>query len=181
MRNTILMFFTLITIGLMVYTYSQGGAYHGGEHGKVVGDISNASDKKMEKAEEKNDRAKEQDSLNALREKAGSAAGFKVSQKYKSKCASCHGINGSGFQYGKKLMGAKLIGLKEEKLLKDLTDYKSGKKANVIMKGLLLSLNQSDLEELAKEISEFEGKKNGTIKEKEEKKIDKYDISSWGM
>jgi len=156
MKNIVVGILTLIIFGLMGYTYSQGRAYHGGEAGHVIenmGDkMSNASTIKLT---EKSDREKEDDKLNALREKAGNAGAFEVSQAYKSKCSSCHGVNGSGEQNGKKLMGPKLFGQSADKIYKDLTDFKSGRKENMIMKGLLIKLNEDDLRTLADEIGEF--------------------------
>lgn len=174
-------FFTVVVAGLMAYTASQGGAYHGGEHGKVIEDIGNkVSGNSVQKVNEKDDREKENDALNALKEKAGSASGFKVSNRYKSKCSSCHGINGSGFQYGKKLMGPKLIGQTEEKLLKDLEEFKAGRRENLVMKGLLISLDQTALEELAKEIGDFERRsKEAPSGKKQENNANKYDMSAW--
>ena len=109
----------------------------------------------MQTHEEKDDRAKEQEQLKALRDKAGSAGAFKVSQEYKSKCSSCHGVNGSGFQNGKAMMGPKIFGQSAEKLYKDLVDFKAGRKENMIMKGLLIKLTEEDLKRLADEIGEF--------------------------
>ncbi len=157
MKNIIVGFFTVLGLGLMAWTASQGGAYHGGEHGKVIKDfgdtITNAAT--VAAPEEKSDREKEDEALSALRDKAGNAGAFKVSQEYKSKCSSCHGVNGSGFQNGKAMMGPKLIGQSEEILYKDLIDFKAGRKENMIMKGLLMKLTQDDLKRFAKEIGEF--------------------------
>jgi cytochrome c553 len=157
MRNIVVGLATLIVAGLMAYTASQGGAYNGGEHGKIIKDFGDTMQNAKSTAapKEKDDRAKEMDALNALRDKAGNAGAFKVSQAYKSKCSSCHGVNGSGFQNGKKMMGPKLIGQAEDIILKDLLDFKSGRKENIIMKGLLMSLNKDDLRKFAKEIGEF--------------------------
>ncbi len=157
MKNIIAGLATLIVVALMAFTASKGGAYHGGEHGKVIEDFGDTMNnaKATEVPKEKDDRAKEMDALSALKDKAGNAGAFKVSKAYKSKCASCHGVNGSGFQNGKPMMGPKLIGQSEEKLTKDLIDFKAGRKENVVMKGLLISLNEDDLKEFAKEISEF--------------------------
>jgi cytochrome c553 len=58
-------------------------------------------------------------------------------------------------QNGKKLMGPKLFGQSAEKLYKDLVDFKSGRKENMIMKGLLIKLSEEDLKTLADEIGEF--------------------------
>ena len=156
MKNIIVGFFTLLTLGLMAWTASNGGAYHGGEHGKVIKDfgdtMTNAATITLE---EKSDREKEDEALGALRDKAGNAGAFKVTQEYKSKCASCHGVNGSGFQNGKSMMGPKLIGQTAEELYKDLVDFKAGRKENMVMKGLLIKLSEKDLKRLANEIGEF--------------------------
>lgn len=157
LRNIIVGFFTLLTLGLMAWTASQGGAYHGGQHNKVIEDfgdtMTNAAT--VTTVEEKSDREKENEALSALRDKAGNAGAFKVSQEYKSKCASCHGVNGSGFQNGKAMMGPKLIGQSAEKLYTDLVDFKDGRKENMVMRGLLLKLSEEDLKRLADEIGEF--------------------------
>jgi cytochrome c553 len=156
MKNIIVGILTLVIVGLMVLTFMNGRAYHGGEHGKVIKDFGDSmSNAATTKIEEKSDRSKEDDKLNALREKAGNAGAFEVSQAYKSKCSSCHGVNGSGMQNGKKLMGPKLFGQSADKLYKDLTDFKAGRKENMIMKGLLIKLSEDDLRVLADEIGEF--------------------------
>ena len=157
MKNIIVGFFTLLIVGLMAWTASQGGAYHGGEHGKIIKDFGDTMSNAATTAtpEEKSDREKENEALSALRDKAGNAGAFKVSQEYKSKCSSCHGVNGSGFQNGKAMMGPKLIGQSEEKLYTDLIDFKAGRKENMVMKGLLMKLSEEDLKRLAVEIGEF--------------------------
>ena len=58
-------------------------------------------------------------------------------------------------QNGRKMMGPKLFGQSEAKLYKDLSDFKAGRKENMIMKGLLIHLSEDDLKRFAKEISEF--------------------------
>ena len=156
MKNIVVGFFTLIVVALMVWTASKGGAYHGGEHGKVIEDIGDrVNTAQVIKPKEKDDREKEQDALNALKDKAGNIASFSVSKEYKSKCASCHGSDGSGYQNGRKMMGPKLFGQTEAKIYKDLVDFKASRKENVIMKGLLINLDDVDLKRLAKEIGEF--------------------------
>ncbi len=156
MKNIVVGLLTLGVVGLMVITFMGGPAYHGGEHGKVIADFGDTmAAAKTVAIEEKDDRQKEMDKLSALRDKAGSAGAFKVSKAYKSKCASCHGVNGSGFQNGKPMMGPKLIGQSAEKLYKDLVDFKAGRKENIVMKGLLISLNEEDLKRFADEIGEF--------------------------
>jgi len=157
MKNIIVGVLTLVVVGLMVMTFMGGGAYQGGEHAKVIEDFGDRMTQNAVVAapEEKSDREKEDDALNALRDKAGNVGAFQVSQAYKSKCASCHGVNGSGEQNGKKLMGPKLFGQETEKLYTDLVDFKAGRKENMIMKGLLMNLSKEDLRVFADEIGEF--------------------------
>ncbi len=156
MKNVIVGILTLVILGLMGLTFMGGHAYQGGEHGKVIEDFGDKmSNAQSTKLEEKDDRAKEMDKLSALREKAGNAGAFEVSQAYKSKCSSCHGVNGSGEQNGKKLMGPKLFGQSADELFQKLVDFKAGRKENMIMKGLLIKLSEEDLRTLADEIGEF--------------------------
>ena len=156
MKHIIVGLLTVGIIGLMVFTFMGGGAYHGGEHGKVIEDFGDSlTANKAVVVEEKDDRQKEDDKLSALRDKAGNVGAFTVSNEYKRKCASCHGVNGSGFQNGKPMMGPKIFGQSAEKLYKDLVEFKSGRKENVVMKGLLLSMSEEDLKRFADEIGEF--------------------------
>ena len=151
MKNIIVGLLTVVIIGLMAYTASVGGAYHGGEANKVIEDMGDrTAAATVDAPKAKDDRVIEQDKLKALRDKAGNAGKFKVSQNYKMKCASCHGINGEG------IIGSKLIGLKADDVYQMLLDYKAGRKENLIMKGLLINLNEEDFREYADEISEFE-------------------------
>ncbi|HYA47330.1 MAG TPA: c-type cytochrome [Burkholderiales bacterium] len=59
-------------------------------------------------------------------------------------CAGCHGANGEG-----KAPNPKLAGLAEDKFVQDLKDYKSGKRANPIMKTFASQLSEKDMENLA--------------------------------
>ena len=90
--------------------------------------------------------------LRALREKAGNIALFKVSPLYKKNCSSCHGSAGEG------IIGPKLIGQSKEQVLKSLQDFKSGKKKNYVMYGLLGNLKDAQLVELSEEIGQFQSK-----------------------
>jgi len=155
MKNGIVGILTLFILGVAGWVASNGGAYNGGEHGKVIADMGTNTTASTTQVEDKDDRKKENDELNALRDKAGSASAFKVSNAYKSKCASCHGVNGSGFQNGRKMMGPKLFGQSADTLYQDLLDFKSGRKENVVMKGLLIPLTKEDLRTFADEIGEF--------------------------
>ncbi len=157
MKNIIVGILTVGVLALMISTFMRGGAFQGGEHAKVIEDFGDSMGENAATAavDEKDDRAKEEEQLKALRDKAGNVGAFPVSQAYKSKCASCHGVNGSGFQNGKKLMGPKLYGQDAEKLYTDLIDFKAGRKENMIMKGLLINLSQEELKTFADEIGEF--------------------------
>ncbi len=164
LKNIIVGIATFIIIGLMIFTALDDPVFHGGGQNKTI--RFNDDNKKVSNVpEEKSDREKENEALSALKDKAGNVGAFKVSNEYKSKCSSCHGVNGSGFQNGKKMMGPKLFGQSEEKIYKDLVDFKDGRKENMIMKGLLIKLNDDDLKRLAKEIGEFPAR----AKEAEEK------------
>ncbi len=92
------------------------------------------------------------DKLAALKNKAGNMAAFKVSTLYKQKCSSCHGVNGGG------IIGPKLIGKSAEDVYKDLTEFKSGKRKNYVMYGLLSKMDEAQLKSLSDEIGSFEQK-----------------------
>jgi len=157
-KNIIVGALTLLVVGLMIFTATDDPVFHGGHQSKVIEDFGDGKNQKIAVTiapEEKSDREKENEALSALRDKAGNAGAFKVTNEYKSKCSSCHGVNGSGFQNGKAMMGPKIFGQSEEKLYKDLADFKAGRKENMVMKGLLINLNDNDLKRLAKEIGEF--------------------------
>ncbi len=90
--------------------------------------------------------------LKALKEKAGNIAAFKVSPLYKKSCSSCHGVTGEG------IIGPKLRGKSKEEILQALHDFKSGKRKNYVMYGLLGNMNEQQLEQLATEIATFQAK-----------------------
>ncbi len=105
----------------------------------------------IEKAQEK--KKKELDEkLQALKNKAGNMASFKVSPLYKQKCSSCHGVNGEG------IIGPKLVGLSAEQVHQDLIDFKSGKRKNYVMYGLLSKMDETQIKALSDEIGSFEAK-----------------------
>ena len=73
------------------------------------------------------------------------AAGDAAAGKAKAKtCAGCHGANGLG-------SGAnpKLAGKSEADIAQALKDYKSGKRANPMMKTFAAPLSDQDIENLA--------------------------------
>ncbi len=96
--------------------------------------------------------------LKMLKKKAGTLSAFKVSPLYRRNCSSCHGVNGMG------VVGPKLIGKSKEEILQALKDFKSGKRKNYVMYGLLSNMKDEDLEKLAEEISTFEAKLKGAQK-----------------
>lgn len=159
MKNVVVGILTIVTFAIMAWTASNGRAYHGGEHSKVIENIGNKTANVTQQAsatpQEKSDREKEQEQLDALKEKAGNIGQIKVSSEYKSKCSACHGVNGSGMQDGRKLMGPKLYGQSAEKIYKDLIEFKAGRKENVIMKGLLINISEEELKKHADEIGAF--------------------------
>jgi len=155
MKNIIVAILTLVVLALMALTYSKGGAYHGGELGKVIKDINVEKAVSLKPQETINEDKEDTEKLKSLREKAGSIGEVKVSKAYKTKCAACHGADGSGLQNGRKLMGPKLYGQSADKIYKDLVDFKAGRKENLIMKGLLLHLDEPELREFADEIGAF--------------------------
>ena len=90
--------------------------------------------------------------LEALKQKAGNIALFNVSPLYKKRCSSCHGVMGEG------IIGPKLRGKSEDSILIALHDFKSGKRKNYVMYGLLGNMDEEQIKSLAKEISTFEQK-----------------------
>jgi len=154
MKNIIVGILTAGIISLMVMTAMTGRAWHGGEAGHVIEDIGDKGNASAQTTapESKSDRDIEQDKLKALRDKAGNVGKFKVSANFKRKCASCHGMNGEG------IIGSKLFGLTSERVFQQLRDYKSGRKENLIMKGLLINMDEVQMQEYADEIGEFESR-----------------------
>ena len=156
MKRVIAIVSTIFVLALMAYTLSNGRAFQGGEAGNIIEDMKYIDTAKtIETKEEKNE---DEERLKTLRDKAGNSGTFEVSNAYKSKCSSCHGVDGSGEKKNKKLMGPKLIGQEEAVLYKDLVDFKAGRKENLIMKGLLINLEDEDLKNFAKEIAGFKAK-----------------------
>jgi len=90
--------------------------------------------------------------IKMLKEKAGNLSAFTTSTLYKKSCASCHGNIGQG------IIGSKLIGRDKDYILNALKDFKSGKRTNYVMYGLLSNLDDSQLEALASEIATFKAK-----------------------
>jgi cytochrome c553 len=59
-------------------------------------------------------------------------------------CAGCHGANGQGVA-----PNPALAGKSEDQLAQAMQDYKSGKRPNAMMKGLVAGLSDQDIANLA--------------------------------
>ncbi len=76
---------------------------------------------------------------------AAQAAGDVQAGKAKSAgCVGCHGANGQGVP-----PNPALAGKSEDQLLQAMKDYKSGKRNNAVMKGLMSPLSDQDMANLA--------------------------------
>jgi len=149
MKHIVVAIITGFIFFLMVHIYNLDGVYHGGEAGKIVEDIQSFENKKNSFVEDTSDK----DALKALKDKAGNIGKFKVSKVYRSKCASCHGVNGDG------IVGPKLYGQSESYVYSKLMDYRSGRLESAVMKGILLSIDDIGLKELSNEIGQFKSAK----------------------
>jgi len=150
MKNIVVGVLTLIIVATAGWVASKGGAYNGGERGKIIVDVGNKNTiTPITQPQEKSDDQKVQEKIDIWKKKIGNIGKFKVSDAFANKCKSCHGVNGGGSQ------GPKLFGQSEEAIYKKLSDFKSGKKENVFMKGLLIPMSDDDLKSFAKEIGEF--------------------------
>lgn len=93
-------------------------------------------------------KSEEEQKLEDLKKQAGST--LKVSNLYVVRCSSCHGKKGEGTKVAPSIMGKS-----QDYILKKLDDYKNDRVSNSLMKGLLNNATALQLEELAKEISNF--------------------------
>ena len=119
----------------------------------VVQEVTTAAENKKAAEDQLKAKQKELDKkLEALKNKAGNIAAFKVSQLYKQNCSSCHGVNGRG------IIGPNLVGKSKEYILEQLHEFKSGKRKNYVMYGLLQKMDEDKLEKLATEIATFKEK-----------------------
>jgi len=151
-KNIIVGLITLATFGIMAYLASTGTTFQGGEQGKVTKDMSTFEkpiEKTIQQTPLQNDDAKDKAKLKTLQDKAGSAANFSVSKEYKTRCASCHGVNGKG------IIGPDISGKSSEYVYTKLIDYKAGRLENPVMKGLVMNLSDETLKILADEIGTF--------------------------
>ncbi len=156
MKNSIVGVITAVIFGAMIYTISQGTAFQGGHAAKIIENVAQTqnvnSQQKTQPIAEKSDRDIEAEKIKAIKDKAGNASSFKVSENYKRKCASCHGVTGEG------AVGLPLFGQSAEQIYAKLLEFKSGKRENPIMKNAILNLNDNDFKELSTEIGEFKAR-----------------------
>jgi cytochrome c553 len=68
-------------------------------------------------------------------------------------CAGCHGANGEGIA-----PNPALAGKSEDVLVQALKDYKSGKRDNAVMKGMVGGLTDGDVTNLAAYFASLKGK-----------------------
>lgn len=157
MKNIIVGTITLVIFGAVAYTISQGTAFQGGQAARIIENVSKTeqntvSQPKQSTVSEKNDRDIEAEKIKSLRDKAGNAATFKVSENFKRKCASCHGATGEG------AVGLPLFGQSAEQIYNKLLDFKSGKRTNPIMQNAIINLTENDFKELSSEIGDFKAR-----------------------
>jgi cytochrome c553 len=82
------------------------------------------------------------------------AAGDAQAGKAKaSSCSACHGPNGEG-----KGTNPPLAGKAEDQLVQAMKDYKSGKRANAVMKTLASPLSEQDMANLGAYYASLKGK-----------------------
>ena len=146
MKNVIVGLLSLIIIALMINTASIGGAFQGGSAGIIIEDFKDTN------VEIKTKVKKDEEKLKSLKEKAGTASNIEVSINYRTKCSACHGVNGQG------ILGPNLFNKSSDEIFQALIDYKSGRKENVVMKGLLMNINETEMKELSDEIGLFKSK-----------------------
>jgi cytochrome c553 len=68
-------------------------------------------------------------------------------------CAGCHGANGEGVK-----PNPPLAGMKEDQLIQALKDFKSGKRANPVMKTFATQLSDQDMANVAAHFSSLKAK-----------------------
>ncbi len=168
-RHIIAVIATLLALWAMYYLYTLDKAVHKLDeihrvvkaseikvHLKkptVVHEVTTAKENKQAAEEQLKAKQKELDKkLASLRNKAGNIAAFKVSKLYKQNCSSCHGVNGRG------IIGPNLVGKSKEYILEQLHEFKTGKRKNYVMYGLLQKMDEDKLNKLSTEISTFKEK-----------------------
>ena len=73
----------------------------------------------------------------------------KLSKKFIVKCSACHS------DYANGVVGPSLLGKTSDEIFNTIMDFKSGKKSNVLMNGLIDHMEDTEIREIADEIFEF--------------------------
>jgi len=73
----------------------------------------------------------------------------KLSKKFMVKCSACHS------DYANGVVGPSLLGKTSDDIFNNIMDFKSGKKSNVLMDGLIDHMEDTEIREIADEIFEF--------------------------
>ena len=76
----------------------------------------------------------------------------KLSHDFIVNCSACHD------DYGNGIIGPSLLGKNGDFIYKQLMDFKSGKRKNVLMKGLVSQIDDKKLKSIANEIADFNEK-----------------------
>ncbi len=148
LKNSLITVFTLLVFVLMGFL-SRESTFQGGEQAKVIQNIASIEKQQKEAEDKKSQKDNESAKLKALQNQAGNQAHFKVSKEYKTRCASCHGVNGKG------IIGPDISGKSSEYIYTKLLDYRAGRLENPVMKGLVMNLSKETLKTLADEIGNF--------------------------
>jgi len=73
----------------------------------------------------------------------------KLSKKFMVKCSACHD------DYANGVIGPSLLGKSSDDIFNTIADFKSGKKVNVLMTGLINQMSEDEIRALADEIYNF--------------------------
>ena len=76
----------------------------------------------------------------------------KLSHDFMVHCSACHD------DYGNGIIGPSLLGKSGDYIYKKIMDFKSGKKKNVLMEGLVSQMSDKQLRSIANEIADFNKK-----------------------
>jgi cytochrome c553 len=76
----------------------------------------------------------------------------KLSKEFMVKCSACHD------DYANGVIGPSLLGKSSDEIFDKIVAFKSGKKSNVLMDGLIDRMSEEAIRKLADEISEFNKK-----------------------
>jgi cytochrome c553 len=76
----------------------------------------------------------------------------KLSKNFRIKCSACHN------DYANGVIGPSLLGKTSDEIFNSIVDFKSGKKSNPLMDGLIDHMNEKEIRALADEIYNFNKK-----------------------